>query len=335
MPHTWRLAPAAAAHQRGAPLCLLQELVVRVDLPGVTCAADIDADISSTQLELLVPGKYRLLLQLPHAVDDSSSRARFHKDSQQLQLTLAVVPPEAPQPLLKAISTRPVAAAECSAAAGEVRGGPSSSDAGDASSGEADSSRAPRAEDNAAQQEEAASGIAAAPAAASGPCSAAAGAGPELAAAASSSSSSSGPQLTENQRNWLALHSQGGSLQDGRPDAYKCSWRCVEPTARNAATCACLESCPCKAAAPHTPPAAAATSCPHPLRAGSGGAASGKAQGGAQEAAEVAAGEGQEAAAAAAGGSEGRSAASGAATAASAQAVLKPRLRSQLAQQLL
>lgn len=171
-----------------------------MDLPGVSRAADIDANIGSAQLELLVPGRYRLLLALPHVVDDAVSKARFHKDSQQVQLTLTVVPPAAPQPLLKAISTRAVAAVSGSdGTAGE------GSSAAAAGSDEADTREASTAEDVAALQEEATpSGTDDTPAAARAPCSS------EAVVPAAPGSSAAGPQLTENQRKWLELHNQGG-----------------------------------------------------------------------------------------------------------------------------
>ncbi len=155
---------------------------MRVQLPGVAAASAIELDVAGQQLALAVPGRFRLQLALPHAVDAARCRASFAREQQLLALTLPVLPPQAP-PL--------PARAEAAASAGQPHD--------DVLLGEeAKEGCAPAAAGSCEQQEDAC-------------CSSSAGGssgeGPE-------SCGSSGPvaeqQLTENQRKWAELHGAGG-----------------------------------------------------------------------------------------------------------------------------
>uniref|UniRef100_A0A383W8J9 PIH1 domain-containing protein 1 n=1 Tax=Tetradesmus obliquus TaxID=3088 RepID=A0A383W8J9_TETOB len=73
-----------------------QELVVRVQLPGVESSAAVELDIGSDKLHVHVPGKYLLDLgpaQLRHSLLPDKGSAKFIKAKQQLSVTLAVAPP--------------------------------------------------------------------------------------------------------------------------------------------------------------------------------------------------------------------------------------------------
>lgn len=73
-----------------------KELVVRAQLPDMASAAGVDLDVSAKRLQLVVPNKYRLVVALPFAVDDTKGRAKFDKAKRQLEITLPVVPPPPP-----------------------------------------------------------------------------------------------------------------------------------------------------------------------------------------------------------------------------------------------
>lgn len=79
-----------------APPTVPQALVIRVELPGLVSAASVDLDIDKRQLELLVPLKFRLDVQLPFEVQGSKAKAKFDTRKQQLAVTVPVVPPPAP-----------------------------------------------------------------------------------------------------------------------------------------------------------------------------------------------------------------------------------------------
>ena len=73
---------------------LLQELKVRILLPGLKGAAQITLDVEPKSVSARVAGKYRLdALPLPYEVDAERFRAPFNIDKQALQLTLPVLPP--------------------------------------------------------------------------------------------------------------------------------------------------------------------------------------------------------------------------------------------------
>lgn len=76
------------------PSCCLQALVLRVKLPGVASATAVQLDVSSKGLQLEVPGKYVLQVQLQHSVKDQQGTAKFDKEKQQLTITLPVIQPD-------------------------------------------------------------------------------------------------------------------------------------------------------------------------------------------------------------------------------------------------
>ncbi len=63
-------------------------MVVHVSLPMVQTAAEADVDIGSRALKVSVPGKCRLTLQLPCAVDESGSKAKWLKAKKELVITM-------------------------------------------------------------------------------------------------------------------------------------------------------------------------------------------------------------------------------------------------------
>lgn len=75
---------------------MLQELVVRVKLPGLKQASQAQLNVTSQQLTVSVPGKYLLRLDLPYAVAEAEGSASFNPAKQQLEVTLPAIPPKAP-----------------------------------------------------------------------------------------------------------------------------------------------------------------------------------------------------------------------------------------------
>lgn len=73
-----------------------QELVVRVELPGVDSLQRVDLQLSPTELRLALPGAYRLQLALPFDVADAKARATFYRARQRLEVVLPVVQPPPP-----------------------------------------------------------------------------------------------------------------------------------------------------------------------------------------------------------------------------------------------
>lgn len=76
-----------------------KELVVRIELPGVTSAAHLDLDIADGYLELARSTHHRFggTIPLPFTVDATPKSAKFDKSKQQLTLTLSVIPPSMPE----------------------------------------------------------------------------------------------------------------------------------------------------------------------------------------------------------------------------------------------
>ena len=110
----------------------MQELVVRVTLPGVSSVSGVQLDVSRCDISVHVPGKY--LLQsapLPFPVDSDQGRAKFDKARGQLEVVLPVLVPPLPafqpaKPLVEPVvapEDQPDAAApsgdEVTSAAGE------------------------------------------------------------------------------------------------------------------------------------------------------------------------------------------------------------------------
>lgn len=79
------------------PVCRVQALVIRIDLPGVSSAAAAQLDVAADTIRLEVPEKYALHLRLKHRVNADQGAAKFNTAKQQLTLTLPVVKPPAVQ----------------------------------------------------------------------------------------------------------------------------------------------------------------------------------------------------------------------------------------------
>lgn len=73
-------------------MLFLQELVIRVNLPGTQHAKQAELNVESEKLELTVTGKYHLQLFLPHRVAAAEGTASFNSSKQQLEMVLPVVP---------------------------------------------------------------------------------------------------------------------------------------------------------------------------------------------------------------------------------------------------
>ncbi|XP_075782268.1 protein kintoun [Pelodiscus sinensis] len=77
-----------------APSPVPRELVVAIELPLLSAAAQAALEIRGRELRLdSQRPAYRLRLRLPYAVDESRGRAAFHKATRQLLVTLPVVAP--------------------------------------------------------------------------------------------------------------------------------------------------------------------------------------------------------------------------------------------------
>lgn len=74
----------------------MQELIIRVKLPGVKQAQQAQLNVEPQKLSLSVSGKYQLHIALPYAVAQTEGTASFNAAKQQLEVTLPVVPPKLP-----------------------------------------------------------------------------------------------------------------------------------------------------------------------------------------------------------------------------------------------
>ncbi|XP_053122605.1 protein kintoun [Hemicordylus capensis] len=83
-----------------APSPVPRELVVTIELPLLSSAAQAQLEIRGQELQLdsRRPAAYRLRLPLPYPVDESRGKAAFHKAQRQLLVTLPVVPRPPPPP---------------------------------------------------------------------------------------------------------------------------------------------------------------------------------------------------------------------------------------------
>ena len=73
-------------------MLFLQELVVRINLPGTQHAKQAQLNVESEKLTLTVAGKYHLQLTLPHSIVVAEGTASFNSSKQQLEVVLPVVP---------------------------------------------------------------------------------------------------------------------------------------------------------------------------------------------------------------------------------------------------
>nr|CAJ82634.1 novel protein [Xenopus tropicalis] len=65
-----------------------QSLILKVKLRGVHSVAECDLSVSKDDLLLVVPGRYRLLLNLPQAVNEETVAAKFNKANYILLVTM-------------------------------------------------------------------------------------------------------------------------------------------------------------------------------------------------------------------------------------------------------
>ena len=118
-----------------APM-LPRELIAKIALPGVTSATSAELDVLEQHITLTAATTYRLELRLPHKVRAEKARARFDKGTQQLVVTMPVLPPPAP-----AQASRAATAYVCevpSDAGGEPAAEPQPADAAAAAQATAD-----------------------------------------------------------------------------------------------------------------------------------------------------------------------------------------------------
>jgi dynein assembly factor 2 len=74
-----------------------KELVVKFKLPRLERAVDVDVDITGHSIELLsTSAGYQASVTLPFSVEETPVSAKFDKNKKELQLVLAVVPPQRP-----------------------------------------------------------------------------------------------------------------------------------------------------------------------------------------------------------------------------------------------
>jgi hypothetical protein len=69
-----------------------KELIVRIDLPLMKSAADMELETKGGFLELQVKDVYSLKQKLPFPVDDATGEAKYNKTLKQLTVTLQVLP---------------------------------------------------------------------------------------------------------------------------------------------------------------------------------------------------------------------------------------------------
>jgi len=108
---TWNDARLQGASPAPRP----KELVVRIELPGVASAADVDLDITPRRLSLREEATgFELDLELPHAIDETHGSAKFDRSKQALTVVLPVVASDAAPAVFKP-ATEGQAAAEAAA----------------------------------------------------------------------------------------------------------------------------------------------------------------------------------------------------------------------------
>mmetsp|Transcript_33443 Transcript_33443/g.99571 ORF Transcript_33443/g.99571 Transcript_33443/m.99571 type:complete len:84 (-) Transcript_33443:266-517(-) len=67
-----------------------EDIVLRVELPGVSGAGELDLDVKPSYVKLS-HAKYKLSVYLPHNVDSDKGKAKFCAKSQVLSVTLPIV----------------------------------------------------------------------------------------------------------------------------------------------------------------------------------------------------------------------------------------------------
>jgi len=127
------------------------ELVLRVELPEVSSAADVDLDITAKRLSLREECHgYELELELPYLVDEARGAAKFDKAKRLLTVVLPVV--GGAEPL--AATFRPASAGQSeAAAAAELAAATAAEAAAEAAAAAAEAAR--RARERAAREEQA------------------------------------------------------------------------------------------------------------------------------------------------------------------------------------
>jgi dynein assembly factor 2 len=71
-------------------------LIIKISLPDLSSAADVDLDTQETFLDLKVPGKYTLHIPFKFPVKHEDGTAKFDKSKRELIVKLPVLPAQAP-----------------------------------------------------------------------------------------------------------------------------------------------------------------------------------------------------------------------------------------------
>uniref|UniRef100_A0A7S0WQ44 PIH1D1/2/3 CS-like domain-containing protein n=1 Tax=Chlamydomonas leiostraca TaxID=1034604 RepID=A0A7S0WQ44_9CHLO len=67
-----------------------EQMVVKVQLPGVESISELDLDVKRTYLKLNST-QYKLSIYLPHKVDEDKGKAKWDKDKRVLSVTLPII----------------------------------------------------------------------------------------------------------------------------------------------------------------------------------------------------------------------------------------------------
>ena len=85
----------AQDHSRGdawsEPIGRPEELMVRIELPKVEAAGEVQLDVQPESLQMGVPGKYSLAVPLPYRVNEREGCAKFDASARQMEIRLPVV----------------------------------------------------------------------------------------------------------------------------------------------------------------------------------------------------------------------------------------------------
>ncbi|GAX80342.1 hypothetical protein CEUSTIGMA_g7780.t1 [Chlamydomonas eustigma] len=67
-----------------------EDMVLRIELPGVSSAEELDLDVKSTYVKLN-HAKYKLSIYLPHRVNEDKGKARWDSKKETLSVTLPII----------------------------------------------------------------------------------------------------------------------------------------------------------------------------------------------------------------------------------------------------
>eukprot|EP01045_Picozoa_sp_COSAG04_P051498 COSAG04_NODE_21449_length_373_cov_1.437956_1_plen_104_part_01 len=65
--------------------------MVRIELPKVEAAGEVQLDVQPESLQMGVPGKYSLAVPLPYRVNEREGSAKFDAGARQMEIRLPVV----------------------------------------------------------------------------------------------------------------------------------------------------------------------------------------------------------------------------------------------------